>query len=99
MAKNNRLGQPFSEFYAEERAKDPEMEARVDVLVEELRLQAKLHEARKTAGLTQKQVAERMNVNRSFVSKLENHPQDMKLSTFQRYAKAVGMHAEIALHA
>ncbi len=99
MARKKRLGQPFSEFYAEECAKDPGMEARVDVLVEELRLQAKLYEARKAAGLTQKQVAERMNVNRSFVSKLENHPQDMKLSTFQRYAKAVGMHAEIALHA
>ena len=99
MGKNKRLGQPFSEFYEEERAKDPGMEARVNVLVEELRLQAKLHAARKAAGLTQKQVADRMNVNRSFVSKLENHPQNMKLSTFQRYAKAVGMHAEIALHA
>jgi len=99
MARKKRLGQPFSEFYEEECAKDPEMKARVGVLVEELRLQAKLHEARKAAGLTQKQVAERMNVNRSFVSKLENHPQNMKLSTFQRYAKAVGMHAEIALHA
>jgi HTH-type transcriptional regulator/antitoxin HipB len=99
MAKNKRLGQPWEELRDEWYAEDPGMEARVDVLVEELRLQAKLYEARKAAGLTQKQVAERMNVNRSFVSKLENHPQDMKLSTFQRYAKAVGMRAEIALHA
>ena len=99
MAKNKRLGQPFKEFYAEACAEDLTLDVEVNELVEELRLQAKLHEARKAAGLTQKQVAERMNVNRSFVSKLENHPQNMKLSTFQRYAKAVGMHAEIALHA
>lgn len=99
MVKNKRLGKPFDEWYAEQCAEDPGFDADVQVQVEELRLQAKLHEARKAAGLTQKQVAERMSVNRSFVSRLENHPQDMKLSTFQRYARAVGMHAEIGLHA
>jgi transcriptional regulator with XRE-family HTH domain len=45
------------------------------------------------------QVAERMQVNRSFISRLENHPQNITLGTLNRYAKAVGMHCDIALHA
>jgi len=79
MAKKNRLGQPWGELRDELYAENPAMEQDVKVLVEELRIQAQLHEARKAAGLTQGQVAERMNVNRSYVSRLETHPENIKL--------------------
>ncbi len=90
-----RLGMPLEEYLEELYAKDPGMEAAVEAEVEALQVQAMLHGARKAAGLTQQQVADRMQVNRSFVSRLENHPQDMKLSTFQRYAHAVGRHMRL----
>ncbi len=99
MSKNDRLGMPWEELRDELYAKNPEMEDDVKVLVEELRLQAQLYKARKSAGLTQDQVAQRMQVNRSFVSRLENHPENMKLATLNKYARAVGMKVEIALHA
>ena len=99
MSNNNRLGKPWKEFRDELYAEDPGMKARVEAGVEQLRLAAKLHEARAKAGLTQDQVAERMQVNRSFVSRLENHPENMKLATLNKYARAVGMKVEIALHA
>ncbi len=99
MNTKKRLGKPWNELRDELYADDPEMEARVRQGVEELRIRAKLHAARKEAGLTQDQVAERMRVNRSYVSRLENHPENMKLATLNKYAQAVGMRVEIALHA
>ena len=99
MANTKRLGKPWGELRDEMYAEDPCMKSRVNVLVEELRIQTQLHEARKAAGLTQGQVAERMNVNRSYISRLETHPENIKLGTLTRYAQAVGMHVDIALHA
>ena len=71
MTKKNRVGQPWGELRDELYLENPSMEQDVAVLVEELRIQTQLHEARKAAGLTQGQVAERMNVNRSYISRLE----------------------------
>ncbi len=99
MSTKKRLGKPWNELRDELYADDPEMEARVRQGVEELRIRAKLHAARKEAGLTQDQVAERMRVNRSYVSRLENHPENMKLATLNKYAHAVRMRVEIALRA
>jgi DNA-binding XRE family transcriptional regulator len=99
MADKKRQGKPLSELRKEMYAKNPGMEQDVKVLVEELRIQAQLHEARKAAGLTQQEVAERMNVNRSYVSRLETNPENLKLGTLARYAQAVGMQLNVALHA
>jgi len=99
MAETKRLGKPWSEWRDELYAEDPGMKSRVEVLVEELRIQAQLYEARKAAGLTQQEVAERMNVNRSYVSRLETNPENLKLGTLARYAQAVGMHLDVAFHA
>ena len=98
MSTKKRLGKPWEELRDELYAEDPGMETRVRQGVAELRLAAKLHEARTKAGLTQDQVAERMQVNRAYVSRLENYPENIKLATLNKYAKAVGMHVEIALH-
>ena len=93
------LTKSLDEYIGERCAEEPEFRVNVEEETTKLQMQDMLHLAREAAGLTQKQVAERMHVNRSFVSRLENHPQDMRLSTFQRYASAVGMRAELALHA
>lgn len=50
----------------------------------------RLQVAREQAGLTQQQVAERMGTKKSAISRLENNAGDVRLSTLQRYAEAVG---------
>ncbi|MEI6892163.1 MAG: helix-turn-helix transcriptional regulator [Pontiella sp.] len=99
MADKKRLGKPLSELRNELYAESPGMEQDVKVMVEELRIQAQLYKARKAAGLTQQEVADRMNVNRSYISRLETNPENLKLGTLARYAQAVGMHLDVALHA
>ncbi len=95
--KNNRLGKPFSEVYNELCKEDPTLDEEVKTGLEELRIREKLYFAREKANLTQREVADRMHVNRSFVSKLENHPQNMKLSTLNKYSKAVGRTLKLEL--
>lgn len=96
---NTPLTKSLDEYMAERSAEEPGFREGVNEEVKKLQIQDMLHLAREAAGLTQKEVAERMHVNRSFVSRLENHPQDMRISTFQRYAQAVGVRAELVLHA
>ena len=41
-------------------------------------------EARKKAHLTQQQLAERLNVNRAYISKIERASSDVRISTLKR---------------
>lgn len=49
-----------------------------------------LRQAREAAGLTQEEVARQLNTTKSAISRIENHAEDIRLSTLNRYAKAVG---------
>ena len=49
-----------------------------------------LRKAREEAGLTQEKVAQKLNTKKSAISRIENHAEDVKLSTLGKYAKALG---------
>ena len=55
-----------------------------------------LAEARERAGLTQAEVARRLGIGQSDVSKLERRP-DVLLSTLRAYARAIGAHLHVDL--
>lgn len=46
--------------------------------------------SREQAGLTQEEVARRLGTKKSAISRIENHAEDIRLSTLKRYAKALG---------
>lgn len=52
-----------------------------------------LIEARKSAGLSQRDLAERLNKPRSFVSKLENRERRLDVVEFVAYANALNISA------
>ena len=56
-----------------------------------------LRQAREAAGLTQEEVAQRLQTKKSVISRIENHADDIRLSTLARYAKAVGADLHIRL--
>ena len=56
-----------------------------------------LRQAREEAGLTQKQLAEFIQTKKNIISRLENHAEDIKLSTLQKVARALGKRLEISL--
>ena len=56
-----------------------------------------LKEARKSAGLTQDELALKLHTQKSAISRIENHSDDVKLSTLERFATALGKKLEIRL--
>ena len=51
--------------------------------------------ARENAGLTQEQVAQKLSTKKSAISRIENHAEDIRLSTIERFAEAVGKRIEL----
>ncbi len=56
-----------------------------------------LRQAREAAGMTQEEVARQLNTTKSAISRIENHAEDIRLSTLNRYAEAVGVNLYIRL--
>ena len=56
-----------------------------------------LRQARESAGLTQEEMARRLKTKKSSISRIENHADDVRLSTLRRYADAVGASLQIRL--
>jgi len=76
-----------------------DVRAEYDALAPEFELLRRMLQARKQAGLTQEEVAERMGTKRSAVARLESTlatgQHSPSIATLQKYAKAVGRKLEI----
>ncbi len=84
--------------YVQERAKsDMEFAKNYAEGYAEFKIGVILRQAREAAGLTQEQVAHRLKTKKSAISRIENHADDVRLSTLRRYADAVGANLQIKL--
>lgn len=66
-----------------------------DIGYSEFKVGVRLKTARKKAGLTQTQLAKKLNTYKEAISRIENHAEDVKLSTLEKYAHALNKHLEI----
>ena len=80
---------------------DPEFRRQYDALGEEFALFDELLKARRKAGLTQEQVAERMGTKAPAVARLEagggSKAHSPSIATLRKYAQAVGCRLEVRL--
>lgn len=84
--------------YAGRRAeRDAEFAKGLDSGYEDFKVGVLLREARKEAGLTQEEVAQRLHTQKSAISRIENHAGDIRLSTLERYARAIGWRVSLKL--
>jgi DNA-binding XRE family transcriptional regulator len=56
-----------------------------------------LKQAREEIGLTQDEVARKLKTKKSAISRIENHAEEIRLSTIQKYAKALGKNIRIEI--
>jgi HTH-type transcriptional regulator / antitoxin HipB len=56
-----------------------------------------LRRAREAAGVTQETVAQKLRTKKSAISRIENHAGDIRLSTLEKYANALGMRIRVQL--
>jgi transcriptional regulator with XRE-family HTH domain len=78
-------------------AKDPEYRSEYDSLEAEFDLARALISARSSAGLSQQQVADRMETSQSFVARLEGGVVTPTWTSLRRYAKATGSRLKVEL--
>ena len=77
--------------------KDAEFADGFEVGYANLKIGVMLRQAREAAGLTQEEVARQLSTTKSAISRIENHAEDIRLSTLSRYAKAVNTDLYIRL--
>ena len=54
-----------------------------------------LKQAREEAGITQEELASRLKTKKPAISRIENHAEDIKLSTLEKFAHARGKHLKL----
>ena len=67
-----------------------ERQARMDLVIA-------LYNARKEAGLTQKELAERLGTKQTYIAALERGKKNITFSTLARYARACGKKVAVTL--
>ena len=84
--------------YIQKRAeRDPQFAENYDVGYADFKIGVILRQARELAGLTQEEVTRRLRTKKSAISRIENHADDVRISTLHRYADAVGADLQIRL--
>ena len=76
---------------------DPEFSENYEQGYQEFKLGVMLRQAREEAGLTQEELARRINTKKTAISRIENHAEDIKLSTLEKLANALGKHLTISV--
>ena len=80
----------LSKYIEHRKGKDPEFAKNYEEGYHEFKIGVLLRQAREDAGFTQEEVARKLKTRKSAISRIENHAQDIRLSTLGKYARAIG---------
>ena len=85
----------LDKYIAKRKKQSPKFAKNFDKGYEQFKIGVLLKQARQDAGLTQEQVANKLHTKKSAISRIENHAEDIRLSTLENFAEAVGRHLRI----
>jgi HTH-type transcriptional regulator / antitoxin HipB len=63
----------------------------------DVRIGDMLRKVRESAGISQEELASRLKTKRTAISRIENHADDIKFSTLERVAKALGKDLKVKI--
>jgi ribosome-binding protein aMBF1 (putative translation factor) len=87
----------LGKYIRERKKKDIEFTRGFEEGYEEFKIGVMLRQARETAGLTQEELARRLKTKKTAISRIENHAEDIKLSTLKRVAGALGKRLQVSI--
>jgi len=87
----------LKKYIAQRKKRDKKFAEDYDQGYEQFKIGVILRQAREAAGLTQEQLARRLKNKKTAISRIENHAEDIKLSTLERVASALGKRLEIRI--
>ncbi|NOZ07940.1 MAG: helix-turn-helix domain-containing protein [FCB group bacterium] len=87
----------LKKYIAKRKKEDTDFALGYESGYENFKIGVLLRQSRKAVGLTQEQVAKKLQTGKSAISRIENHAEDIRLSTLEKYIKALGkkLHLEI----
>ena len=86
----------LKKYISKRKKSDPEFARDFDAGYENFKLGVLVKQARLEAGITQSELAQLINTYKGNISRIENHSTDIKLSTLQKIAAALGKSLDIS---
>ncbi|AHF01708.1 XRE family transcriptional regulator [Thiomicrospira aerophila AL3] len=87
----------LKKYISQRQAKDAAFNDGFEEGYQTFKIGVMLRQAREESGLTQDDLAERLNTKKSAISRIENHAEDIKLSTLEKFAAVLGRKLEISI--
>ena len=86
----------LQKYIKNRKSRDSKFALDYDTGYEQFKIGVLLKKAREEAGFTQEELASKLNTRKSAISRIENHAEDIKLSTLKKFANALGK--DLRLH-
>jgi ribosome-binding protein aMBF1 (putative translation factor) len=80
----------LKKYVANRKKTDAEFADGYEIGYQNFKIGILLREMREKSGLTQEELAKKLKTKKSVISRIENHSEDIKLSTLGRYARTLG---------
>jgi len=88
----------LKKYINNKKSNDPAFADNYDSGYASFKLGAMLRQARLSAGYTQDQLAKKLNTKKSAISRIENHAEDIRLSTLEKVAEALGKNLTLSIN-
>jgi HTH-type transcriptional regulator / antitoxin HipB len=88
----------FNDYLDNKLKTDPKLAKNFWDGYEKFKLGVILKEARIENGLTQDDIARKIHTTKSVISRIENHAEDIRLSTLDKFAKALNKKIRISIY-
>ena len=84
-------------YISQRKSRDKEFAKNYDTGYADFKIGVILKQAREEAGLSQSQLAHKIGTQKTSISRIENHAEDIKLSTLEKVALALGRQLKISI--
>ena len=84
-------------YISKRKKEDPEFAEGFEEGYQKFKIGVMLRLAREKAGMTQEELAQKLGTHKTAISRIENHAEDIRLSTLEKYAKAFGKTLKVEL--
>lgn len=87
----------LDDYISQRKKTDSEFAQNFDNGYEEFKIGMMIKEMRLESGMTQEQLAEKLETKKSVISRMENHSEDIRLSTLQKVASVFGKQLKVSM--
>ena len=87
----------LDDYISQRKEKEPEFAKEFDTGYDEFKIGMMIKEMRLESGMIQEQLAEKLETKKSVISRMENHYEDIRLSTLQKVASVFGKQLKVAM--